>query len=88
MISGETGFESEVIHLYNKQHFGYRTTVEIGGEVIERVHGVRHSKEKTAEFIDKVIMFWSEKLGVYFPQPGELTQEQYVESYNETTHED
>lgn len=82
-ICGETGYTKAEIHLYNKHKFGMRTTVEIGGETVERVHGLRISKEVTQKFIEDVMRFWSEKTGIEFPTTDQLSEAQIVEAYNE-----
>lgn len=83
-----TGYEPEDIHAFNKVSFGLRTTVQIGDQVIERVHGLRVGKKQTAEFIEKVIRHWEEKLGEHIPQPNEMEEEDLIKAYNTTTYGD
>jgi len=82
-IVGETGYTKNEVHNYNKHKFGLRTTVTMGGEVIEQVHGLRVNRETTKKFIEDVIAFWQEATGIDIPSPEDLTEEQIIEAYNE-----
>lgn len=84
IISERIGHHPEDIHEFNKINFGFRTTIEIGDQVIEKIHGLKYGKDKTKEFIDKVIQHWEEKLGEHIPAPNELSESELIEAYNRT----
>lgn len=79
-VTERTGYEKEDIHAFNKKHFGDVTIVEIGGEKIERVHGLRQPRDKAKRFVDKVIQHWEEQLGEHIPAPNEMTEGQIIEA--------
>ncbi len=76
-VSAETGYTPEEIHAYNKFKFGLRVQVEIAGEIIEEIKGTKVGRKEMADFIAKVIQFWSEQTGLEFVI--EPTEEEWIE---------
>jgi len=81
-IADQTGYWPEEIHEYNKKLFSVKSTFFVDGEALEIVRGMsKFKKKEMADFITKVIEFWTGK-GVIIRDPDNLSDLEYVQALN------
>jgi hypothetical protein len=81
-ISDHTGYEAEELHEMFKAKFGIVTKFDgFDGELIEYARSTKFfDTRQFSEYIDKIREFAQNKIGVYIPQPNEITDEDYINS--------
>jgi hypothetical protein len=81
-IAELTGYDAEDIHEMMKVKFGLRTQFNVfEGELIEFARSTRFMDTRQfSEYIEKIRKWSLDALGVYIPQPNEITDEDYINS--------